>query len=71
MEDQLQKKIEALNSNLFHTADTQRRQRQFLRFIEYIPYLNLCEDNPTSVNIIAIIQNLTTIFDSGQPIFSK
>ena len=36
-----------------------------------INYLNFKVDNPISANITAIIQNLITMVDSAQPLFSK
>ena len=43
----------------------------FIDFNVFIDYRNFNVANPTSAKIIAIIQNLITIVDSGQPFFSK
>ena len=43
----------------------------FMFFGIIISYLNFKVDNPISANITAIIQNLITIVDSAQPLFSK
>ena len=43
----------------------------FIGFDVFINYRNFNVANPINAKIIAIIQNLITTVDSGQPFFSK
>ena len=43
----------------------------FINFDIFINYRNFNVANPINAKIIAIIQNLITTVDSGQPFFSK
>ena len=47
------------------------KELSFISFDIFINYRNFKVANPINAKIIAIIQNLITMVDSGQPFFSK
>ena len=47
------------------------KELSFISFDVFINYRNFNVANPINAKIIAIIQNLITTVDSGQPFFSK